>query len=535
MNNESAFTVFYSDGYACLTVFPFSEAGRTVYPEEIIGRLKILGIHNVLRENIIGILEKQSGRPEPLVPWPDGAKLGPVIDVGISEDSMTAAVEISPEKQGGEPLSAKMIQDRLTENGIVFGIDSGVIETIVLKRIYRQKINVAFGLPAVDEQPPIAEYFFETDRVKPFRKLEFNRIDLKELNFIQNKKAGDCLARLGPPVPPADGTDIRGKTIHAKRGSAAVTFKAGAGTAISADGREITAETDGNVKLKDGTVVIEPLISVENVDYSNGNMDFNGSLDISGRIADGFTVKARGDVQIGKSVSKVDIASGGDVILKAGISGNDEGRIICGGDLYARYIENAIIICSGNIFVEEAVMHSDVKAGGDIVLTGKRAEIFGGRAAAGGSIICKKLGSLNEPVTDLFLGIDLDTFNRLSALQLSVKNNTGRINELDTKIRQLQTALKRNDNPEVSADKLTAALNQLNMESSVIRTKLNESVRLLHELRKEIELNPESRLDVENTIYPKVHVFFGDLRWDSPNKGTGKTSLLVKGGKLLVK
>jgi len=387
----------------------------------------------------------------------------------------------------------------------------------------------------VDEKPPIPEYFFETDRGKPFRKLDFQRIDLKELNFIQNCKKGSLLAQLGKPVDPIDGTDIFGKNLPAARGGAHPAFTAGPGTLLTDDGRQITAEIDGNAKLKDNKVIIEPLIAVENVDYSNGNMDFNGSIDISGRVADGFRLKAQGDIQIGKSVSRVDIAAGGDVILKAGISGNDDGRILCGGDLYARYIENAKILCSGNIFVEEAIMHSEVRAGGDIILAGKRAEIFGGRMLAGGSVKCKKLGSINEPITDLFIGLDLETFNRLEALQNSVKINTGKINKLDTQIRQIKTALKKNDTPELSAEKLSAALKQLEMESGVISTKLGDSVRLLHELKRDIKLNEGSTLTVEGQIYGKVHVYFNTLRWDSPTKGTGKTRLVVKQGKLLEK
>ncbi|MBI9108298.1 MAG: DUF342 domain-containing protein [Spirochaetales bacterium] len=535
MSTEGTFEIYYKDGYACLTVYPKSDTGRTVYPEEIIGRLKILEIHSVRRQKIMDILEEESGEPVPVAPWPEGEKLGPLIVLDVAEDRMSASITISPEKQGGEPLSVQIISRYLKSKQIIYGVEEKTLQTMVLKQIYNQPVKVAFGRPPVDEKPPIPEYFFETDRGRPFKELEFQRIDLKELNFIQNMKAGSLLAELGKPIDPKDGTDIFGKTIAAERGAERAPFTAGPGTQLTDDEKQIIATIDGNAKLKDNTVIMEPLISVENVDYSNGNMDFNGSIDVAGRVADGFKLKAMGDVQIGKSVSRVDILSGGDVILKAGISGNDEGKILCEGDLYARYIENATIICKGNIFVEEAIMHSEVKAGGDIILTGKRAEIFGRRLLAGGSVKCKKLGSINEPVTELFLGIDLDTFSRLEGLQNSVKNNTDKINKLDTQIRQIKTALKKRDNPEFSAEKLSAALQQLEMESGIINTKLSDSVRLLHELKRNIILNETSSLSAEEQIYGKVHVFFNNLRWDSPTKGTGKTMLNVIQGRLLEK
>jgi hypothetical protein len=535
MSSEGTFQIYYKDGYACLTVYPKSDSGRTVYPEEIIGKLKILEIPTVRRQKILDILEDASGEPVPVAPWPEGEKLSPGITVDTAEDRMTSVITISPEKQGGEPLSVNMIRNLLKKKKIVFGIDTEIINTIVLKQIYNQPVKFAFGTPPQDEKPPIPEYFFETDRGKPFKELEYQRINLKELNFIQNRKAGSLLASLGKPVLPKDGTDIFGTTLIANRGAAPVPFSAGPGTILTDDSRQITAEIDGNAKLQANKVIIEPLISVENIDYSNGNMDFNGSIDISGRIADGFEVIAKGDIQIGKSVSRVNISAGGDVILKAGISGNDEGRILCGGDLYARYIENATIICKGNVFVEEAVMHSNIKAEGDIILAGKRAEIFGGKMLAGGSVKCKKIGSINEPVTEIFVGIDLETFSRLESLQYSVKKNTVKINKLDTQIRQIKTALKKRDTPEISIEKLTAAFGQLEMESSVIDTKLSDSVKLLHELKRNIVLNESSTLTAEQQIYGKVHIYFNKLRWDSPNKGTGKIMLLVKQGKLLEK
>ncbi|HAK46096.1 MAG TPA: hypothetical protein DCO79_09310, partial [Spirochaeta sp.] len=523
---------------ACLTVYPSVEGGRTVYPEDVIGRLKVLDVRGARRQKIFDIIDEAAGEPVPIASWPEGKKLGPKISLETAEDRMSATVTIQPELQGGEPLSVGMIKNFLQSNGIVFGIDREILQSIVLKNIYKQAVRVASGSDAVDERPAEPEYFFMTDRGRPFKEIEYERIDLKELNFIQNKKKGDILARLKKPQPAIDGTDIFGNTLQASRGVVEPMFTAGEGTVFSDDGKSITAAMDGNARLDRGKVIIEPLISVEDVDYSNGNMDFSGSVDIKGRIADGFNIKARGDIQIGKSVSRVNINGGSDIILKAGITGNDEGMIVCSGDLFARYIESANILCRGNVFVEEAIMHSSVKAGGDIILTGKRAEIFGGRMFSAGSIKCKKLGSINEPVTEIFLGTDLDTFTAMEGLQHTVSEHTSRVDELEIQIRQLRSALKnlsQVDENEVSAEKLNTALEQLSHEAETRNKKLSDTLRELHELKRGIILDESSILSAEQQIYNKVHVFFSHLRWDSPRKGSGKTSLMVKQGKLLEK
>ena len=538
MNKEASFRVFYRDNYACLTVYPSEGRESRLYPEDVIGRLKLLDIQGVRLQQIRDIIEEASGEPVPIVLWPKGRKLGPKLSLETSEDNMHAYIIIEPEKQGGEPLSVEMINSFLASNGIVFGIDTSVVQSIVQKQTYSHPVMVASGSLPVDEKSAEPEYLFLTDRGRPFKKLDNDRIDLKELNFIQNKKKEELLGRLLPPVEPRDGTDVFGNSIPAARGVADPVFSAGDGAILSDDGKLIHADTDGNARLDRGRVIVEPMISVENVDYSNGNMDFDGSVDIRGRVADGFSVKAKGDIQIGKSVSRVNITGGGDIVLKAGITGNDEGFIICGGDLYARYIENANILCNGNVYVEEAIMHSSIKAGGEIILKGKRAEIFGGRIFAAGSIKCKKLGSVNEPFTEVFLGIDLDSFTAMEELQRTVSEHNRRVDELDTQIRQIKNALKNDasgEHSDVSTEKLTAALEQLSREAEIRNLKLSDSLKELHEVKRNCKINESSVLTVEQQIYGKVHVYFNHLRWDSPGKGTGKTKLIVKQGKLLEK
>ncbi|MBI9103151.1 MAG: DUF342 domain-containing protein [Spirochaetales bacterium] len=539
IKHDGTFQLFYKEGWACLTVFPPEKGGRPVYVENVSGRIQLLGIPSVRQQIIRDIIEKAEGLPSKLIQWPDGEKLGPEITTSISEDNMSASVTITSERQGGEPLSEEKLIKALKEAGVVFGLQEEALASILRRKIYGQPVLIAHGRPPVDEETARIEYLFETDRGKPFRELDYERIDLKELNFIQNRDEGDILARLLAPITPEDGMDVRGNPLPARTGGADSALKAGEGTLLSADGREITAQVTGNVKLTTTGVIIEPLVTVENIDYSNGNMDFKGAIDVQGRIADGFTVKTDGDIQIGKSVSKINITSGGDMVLKAGISGNDEGIITCGGDLYAKYIENATIYCKGNIYVEEAIMHSNVMGEKDIILSGKRAEIFGGQMAAGGSLKCKKLGSINEPQTEVHLGLSLADYKKQEALEEKIKITNSEIDKTDLQIRQIKAAIKKGgaaETPlEIPQDKLSTALTQLQDKSVKLNTQVSEGLKDLHEMKREQKIDENAHLTVEQQIFGNVSVFFGSHRWVSSGKATSKTVLMVKKGKLLEK
>ncbi len=535
MKRSELFTIFYKDGWAWLTVTPPPPGGHMVYPEEILGRLKLLGIPPVRKQQLYTIIESAAGTPQRLVPWPEGEQHGPRITLTVSKDAMSAILTIDEGKSGGEPLSVAFLTKALKKAGVIFGIKEDNLQTAVENTLFGQPIVAAEGTYPVHQISSKPEYFFETDRGKPFKELSYNRMDLRELNFIQNKKKGELLARLSDPVHPADGQDVYGNVISAKTDSGAAALRGGKGTERSLDGNEIRAAVDGNVKLKGGTVIVEPLITVENVDYSNGNMDFNGAIDIRGRVADGFTIRAEGDIQIGKSVSRVHITSGGDMILKAGISGNDEGTLVCGGDLYARYIENAEVECRGNLYVEEAVMHSKIKADGDIILAGKRAEIFGGTVVAGGSIICKKLGNINEPFTELHVGMLPETYRALLHGEGEVKETASRLDELENKIRQLGNSLQKNKLDKETAVKISLAKAQLEQEYQALNDLYTVSIKHLHDVQRNLVLQRDAVLKVEQNIFGKVSVFFGMHKWVSSGKGNLKTTLTLKNGVIIEK
>ncbi len=531
MKKKPSFHIFYRDGFAWLTVYPQEAGDPPVYPEDIEGRLKLLGIRKVRRQLLISAIEKQDGIPEKLIPWPDGRKLSPDISVKISEDRMNATVKVTPGRQGGEPLSSGMIISALKEAGITFGIDTDAVERIVREHIYYKEITVASGIYPVDQKSSYAEFMFETDRGKPFRELDFGRIDLKELNFIQNVEKGDVLAVIHDAVPPVPGKDIFSNTIPAQSGEKTAAVKPGKGSLWDDTGKKIIAGIKGNVKLSGNTVVVEPLITVEDVNYANGNMDFNGAIDIRGRIADRFIIKAAGDIQIGKSVSRVNISGGGDIILKAGISGNDEGEIFCRGDLYARYIENADITCMGNIYVEEAIMHSRVKAGENIFLTGKRAEIFGGTIVAGGNIKCKKLGNINEPPTEIHMGISTDNYTALVSLQNAVRSAAEKLDSIEIKTDQLTKAAKTGTDAE-TMEKIRKAIRQLELDKEKVSAIHREKLRELHSLERSIKIRDNVRLQVEERVFAKVSVYFGSNKWAPTHQGTSRTMLSFRNGKI---
>ena len=279
---------------------------------------------------------------------------------------------------------------------------------------YNEWIEIALGTAPVDGRGGRVKYFFSKAPGKPFRELPFGRIDLKELNFIQYKEAGDVLAEMEEPVIPQDGIDVTGETVTASPAGEGEQMVAGTLTEIRDN--KIYALESGNVRLDKNAVVLEPVVTVNDVDYKTGNLVFQGSVIVKGHVADGFSIKASGDIQIGKSVGRVTLETGRNLLLQSGINGDQEGHLEVKGDLYTRFIESSFVNVKGSVFVSGALLNSTVKISGGLMLEGGRCEIVGGLTVVKGWVKCRKIGSLYETRTNVVVGVEpeeLDVFFKI--------------------------------------------------------------------------------------------------------------------------
>ena len=351
--------------------------------------------------------------------------------------------------------------------------------------------------------------------------MEFDRINIRELNFIENKHEGDLLAERVPPVEPHDGMTVRGMAIPAQTETEPIHLTAGQNTELSQDGSRIHAIADGNVRLENGVVLIEPVVSVESVNYSTGNIRFEGSVVVEKDVADGFVIEADGDIQVGRGVGKATLRAGGNVLLKAGMSGNGVGAIECDGNLFAKYIESTQATSRKNVFVEEAIMHSRVTAWQHCVLNGRRSEIIASNIVVGGSLWCKKLGSVAEGPTYVSVGIDPELLGAFRDARKELEQNETRFDEVQRQLQQIDHALMsgRTD------DRLYATREELAAEVEKLRKSLPDTRRRLHELRENLQASRESRLVVEDTIFKGAVVLFGTSEYHAPEKGARKTVL----------
>jgi len=435
--DRHGFLLKYQDGMAVLIVPPREGRQRQIYVDDVMGRMKLLGIPPAPAKKIREIIGRASGMPEKLIEWPAGEKLCARLEIRVSEDGMEAIAEVEGAKHGGAGIDARMMDEALKSAGVVRGVNKASIQTL-LEGDTRNTV-IARGKEAAPGSMETMECLFITDRGKPWKQLDGGQIDLRELNHIQNRKAGDLLTRVIGAIPSVDGFDVYGRVIEAESLKPGNLFSAGHGVSETNEG--LVADIDGNVRLLRDSIVMEKSIQVENVDYSVGNIDFDGSAVITGKVADGFTVRASGDLHVQKTVGRAYLEAGRNLVISGGLVGDGEGSCKVGGNLFAGFLENSIVEVEGNLLVTEAILHSKIEVGGNVYLNQGRGEIIGGLAIVGGSISCRRIGGSRAGLTRIYTGCpprQLKAFQaqgaELKALQEEVDDLNRQINFLRSKL-----------------------------------------------------------------------------------------------------
>ncbi len=520
-STDGQFDLFYRNGWMYLTVYPLETGRAPVYREDVQNRMRLLGVPRVSGSRIREIIDQATGSPEPLVEWPEGSRLASKISVSVSEDEMHAWVEIDPPKRGAAPPTTDDVVRALEERDVTFGVNRSAIESILRRKRYGDAVLVASGDPVAHARSAEVRYHFNPLRGKPYLEMEFGRINLKELNFIENKEAGDLLAELLPPVLPKDGRTVRNTIVPAQPAREQVEIRPGKGTRLSPDRRTLFAAESGNVRIVHGAVVIEPVVTLENVNYETGNIHFDGSVVVEKEIADGFVVEAGGDIQVGRGVGRATIRARGNVLLKTGVNGNGAGRIECGGNLFAKYIESSDVRCNGHILVEEAIMHSQVSAGLNCVLNGRRAEVIASDLVVGGSLWCKKLGSIYEAPTHVFIGIRPERLEDYRGARKAFEANQEEQSKLEEQLEQVRRAIDEGRRDE----KMLRARESIKEKLGPLKEAEAQLHHAVSVQRDKLSAARESILVVEDTIYNGAVVLFGKLEYRAPATGARRTIL----------
>ena len=419
----------------------------------------------------------------------------------VSDDRMEAYVLLL---KRNETLDKRQIYAALEEQGIVYGIDEIMIDTLSQKPVDKEMLVIARGSDPSPGRDGYYEYFFETDFKRAPVVLEDGSVDYQNIKWFETVKKDQKIACYHGAAKGTEGRRINGEPIPAKMGSELPPLQ-GQGFYVCDDGKTYLAEKEGKIELTEQGVEITELLVLEDLTSTTGNISFNGSVFVRGTISNGVSVKATGDILVDGFIESAFLESGGDIMLRNGCNAGGRGHIQVDGNVEGPFFEN-VDITAGDSFSANYCLNCNVNVENHIRITGRVGALYGGSIHAGQTIESYNIGNKAGVPTQIFLGKTESILRRISNLRSRAK-------EVNRELQLLRTAYDNyKDRQEEAAGDMFIKL------ESAIYTKEQEDAEITQDisaLNAEVEKEKRNRITVHGTIYAGVSVNINGYIWQA--------------------
>ncbi|MBP0598321.1 DUF342 domain-containing protein [Herbaspirillum sp. LeCh32-8] len=451
----------------------------------------------------------------------------------VADDLMTASLTlVAP--FGGRAKSVEVV-NAVRAAGITYGILHEQLRG-ALSAGHCNKLIIAQGLMPTPAEPARFESLLEEKEEELAEIDEDAVVSYADMGHLLLVSAGDPLMRRIPPVPGQDGIDIRGGKVPA-RPIADITFaKESVGAEPSEEDPDLlVAMVPGQPTLIKNGVKVNPVLDVENVDLSTGNLTFEGSVRVSGDVLTGMKVHVGGDVVVSGTVEAAEIVAGGSVTVKGGVIGHSEGvtatagttaiasRISAQKSVQVMFAESAHIEAAEDILVLGNARHCELLAGNEIVVgkgNPRTGHIIGGRVEATNSIRANVIGASTSTLTRVQVGLDPYLEEKIA---IKEQEYARKVAELDRTIKQ-QAYYKLN--PEKATPEIL-------FETSDKRKALAYEVKVLLEevgqMKEGMVAAEDARIVVAKAVFEGTELRIGHQSWPVQSDLGGGTAQLFEG------
>lgn len=336
----------------------------------------------------------------------------PAVELYISNDEMECRVKLNLIKDyinNNKKEVMTKILNKLKEKDIEEGINYDVFQDIPSK----EEFLIAEGVYPKPGRDAEVKYY-QLSQKKPVIKKD-GSADHYDLNLIDEVKEGDWLGEKVLPTEGEAGKTVTGKKVPAKKGhDESLRYDSKSVGLVEEGGKQILkALINGAVKKQNGRIKVEDhMIIKKDVDFSTGNIKFDGHVTIKGTVKTGFSVIATKDISIDSTtglgaVEKI-VSKKGSVYIRGGINGKGKSLIKAAKDVFVKYCNETEINAGGIINIGYYSMDSKLK-GEKVIFNKYKGRVIGGNIEAETQIQTGTIGNKYEKKTK----VNVQGFNRV--------------------------------------------------------------------------------------------------------------------------
>lgn len=407
----------------------------------------------------------------------------------VARDQMTASITLY------EPVTPEIEQAiaiELKKSRITLGVVDLNFEHLPLRKAHL----IAIGQQPVKGADAIVTYLDLPERKPTIR--EDGRADYFEMNFIYEIKQGAWLGEKILPQLGIDGKNVHGENIPAQPGlDAPLLYDTKSAYEVEEEGKiVIRSRLDGAVEQTQGIVGVSSHLTISgDVGFSTGNIDFDGSVTVSGTVSPGFSIVATGDI----AIEALDGVSGatkiqsreGDIYIRGGIFGLGRTEVEAGNNVYVKHVNDAIVRAENEIHIGFYSMGSELEAHA-IFVNPTKGKIIGGKAHAKSSIEAGFVGNTHERRTE----VCIDAVNKEKLMQ-TIQEKAAELKELQVQTEQIDRQIKR----------LTPLLATLNQKQIAAYEELKGALRV--QMERAMHLDREVKIAMSELRYAgneEIHI-----------------------------
>lgn len=418
--------------------------------------------------------------------------------VGISKNKMSAHVVIP---EGYQPTSLE-IRKSLMNAGVTYGLLEDVIDRLG-DEAKPGEYEVAQGLPPVQGEDAKVEYFFRTGKPSLTPQiLEDGRTDYFNLGVAFNVEAGQLLARKTPAVPGKSGRTVTNEEVY-PRSVKDIPLRPGRGVVLSEDGLELTAEYAGQPQVHRGVISVSQVFLVQgDVDFSVGNIDFDGHVEVGGTVRNNFRIRAKGNIVVQGTVEGGILEAGGFIMVMGGVRQNSQ--LVAEGDIQVSFMEHSRARTPQNLFVRDDLLFSEVDVDGAVTVEGS---LIGGICKADVSVKADTFGSKMGTPTHIVLAPREKWFGVLH-------QHEERMNEIKANLEKVEEGMRTLDHfreryKGLHPDK-EALYQRLSEVATNLKQEMVEVTKQILQAKAKCDSLPDPKIMIRSVIHPGVHVRLND-------------------------
>lgn len=430
----------------------------------------------------------------------------------LSKDKVRAYYNVMPTRFGNLPSYNEIVEILHAEK--IVSVITGdkyakQIAAVDLNNPRLQRILVAEGRDPIngfDEYfEPLLSFEKQAGRI-----LSDGRMDYKEVgSIIQVQKNQEILQAIAG-VKSEDGYDIFGEKVPAVKVEKEGMKKGENLLQSGFDPSIYVSGIDGCISVVNGKVDVLPVAVINgDVGLDSGNINFNGTVHVTGSVLPGFKVQADSDIIVDKDVEDAQLTAGGDITVKLGVVGKESVRLVAKGNISARFMQNVKAEAGKSVTVDDSIINCDIVSYEKVSVTGKNGKIIGGKIAALYEINAHTMGTQAETMTSLTVGRNFILEIEIGKKRTEIIMIKERVEEINTSMKmQFGEEIFKNPKeyikilPPMKKKTCLLLLNDLSSANNNLK-KLIEEAKVIEE---KMKLDKEPVIIATNKVYPGVVV-----------------------------